>query len=167
MLYLPSCAVNVKLARRSEADLGQTSTNLQDQRLIFFEGDEGERRELKVTPLLLNFLHLPVHVLLDLLLFLVQLDQLSGADGLVVGVDASASLNDIENCFHVIGRLVDKAILGSRMTTRDRLARLLLNIGSFDGKWRFVHLGKGHDTRGPISHDGRYGGCWAVLGKMR
>lgn len=115
-----------------------------------------ETSQLEVGPLLLNLLDLAINVLLDLFLLNVHVDELAITNSMVVGVESSAALNDLEDSSRVGSRVVDETILGLGMTSGDGFAGDLLVAWGLDGERRLVHLVQRHDARCPVSrHLGR------------
>lgn len=141
-----------------EAELAQTSADLENALFILLMSQESVGGELEERPLLINFLGFTIDNLLNLLQLLVQLDQLAGADSVVVGVKASAAADDVKDSVDVISGLVEQAVLGARVSSRDGFARNLFVTGSFDSVWGPVNGIQGHDARGVVSHD--EGGSW-------
>lgn len=111
-----------------------------------------EASQLEVGPLLLDFLDLAIDVLLDLLLLSVHVDELAGTDSMMVGVESSAALNDLEDGPGIGSRIVDEAVLGLGVTSRNGFARDLLVARSLDSERRLVHLVQRHYARCPVSH---------------
>lgn len=151
---IPGSAKEMKLVLGSHAQLAQARSQLEDKSLVVLVGYKLEPSKLEELPRLFNLLDLAIHVLLDLLGFLMELDELAGADSLVVGIDASASADNVEDCVHVIDGTSDEAILGLDMTAGDGLASNLFVTRSFDGERRLVHLLKGHQPHGVIHSGG-------------
>ncbi len=140
----------------------QARGNLEDELLVLLVVHEGEWGEPKELPLLVDLADLAIDIFLDLFGFLVKLDELAGADSVVVGVDAGAATNNIEDCVDVLGRTVEKAVLCTRVTAGDGLAGDLFDARSLDGERRAMDLGQGHDARSVVRHDGLLG-CGAAV----
>lgn len=150
--HIPSCSEQVKLVLRGQAQLAQSRSNLQDAGLVLLVGQIGVAGELEELPLLVNLLDLAIHILLHLLCLLVKLDQLTGTQGLVVGVDTRTMAHNVEDVGNVVGGSRQKTVLGTGMTARDCLAWNHFVPGSFDGIGRLVHRVQGHDARGVVRH---------------
>lgn len=111
-----------------------------------------EASQLEVGPLLLNFLDLAIDVLLDLLLLSVHFDELAGTDSMMVGVESSAALNDLEDGPGIGSRIGDEAVLGLGVASRNGFAGDLLVARSLDSERRLAHLVQRHNARCPVSH---------------
>lgn len=144
----------MKLVLGSEAELAQTRAELQDPFQILFVGEELEGSEFKELPLLVDLPNLSIDVLLDLLGLLVKLDQLAIADGIVVGVNACAAADNVEDGVAALGRDIAQLVLKPRVATRDGLVGDLLDAGRLDGEGRLVHLVQRHDTRSVVHGGG-------------
>ncbi len=155
----------MQLVLGAEAKVTQTRGDLEDELLILLVVDEGEWGELKELPLLVDLLDLAIDVLLDFFGLLVKLDELAGADGVVVGVEASAATDNVEDCVDVLGWAVEEAVLCAGVTTRNGLARDLFDARSLDGEGRAMDLGQGHDARSVVRHDGEVGGRCSRQGR--
>ena len=146
-----------------EAKLAQTGADLENALFVLLMGQECEGSELEERPLLVNFLCLAIDDLLDLLHFLVQLDELASTDSIVVGVKASAATDDVKDSVDIISGLVEQTVLGARVSSRDGFAGDLLVAGSFDGVWGPVDGVQGHDARLVVNHDDE--GSWRKVGE--
>lgn len=138
----------------AEAIVAQTGADLEDQLLILLVGEERVLGELKELPLLVDLLDLAVDVLLDLFRLLVELDQLAGANSIVVGVETGAATDNVPDGVDFLGRAVEQAVLRAGVTARDGLAGDLFDAGSLDGEGGAMDLGQGHDARSVVRHDG-------------
>lgn len=142
----------MELVLAVEAELAETSADLEDALLVLLVGEKVELSQLKVLPFLVNLLNLAINVLLDLLGLLVQLDELASTNRGVVGVEASAAADQVEDSVDIVRRTSKEAILGSRVTARNSLAFNLFVARSLDRVGRSVHRVQGHDARCVAAH---------------
>lgn len=144
----------------AEAQLAQAGAEVQDERLVLLEGQEVILGQLKELPLLFHLNDLAIDVLGDLLDLLVQLNEPSVAHGKMVGILAGTAADNVPDGVYVIGGLVEQAVLGCWVATRDGLARHLFVARSLDGEGRLAYLVHGHDAHSPVR---RHGGGWRRL----
>lgn len=149
---LPGATKEMQLVLAVEAELAETGADLKNALLVLLVGEEVELGQLKVLPFLVNLLDLAIDVLLDLLRLLVQLDELASTNSSVVGVEASAAADEVEDSVDVVSRTRKETVLGSRMTARNSLALNLFVAGSLDRVGRTVHRVQGHHARRVAAH---------------
>lgn len=111
--------------------------------------------ELKVLPLLVDFLLLAVDHLLDLLRLLVYIDDATRTDSLCIAKLGGRVPQDVVESRDVVVGLHDEAIFGCVVAARHRLAIYLLGIGDFTGVGTSpVCLCLGHQLLEVLWHDG-------------
>jgi hypothetical protein len=116
------------------------------------------RAELEVLPLLVDFLLLAVDHLLDLLGFLVYVDNFARADCLCVSELGGGVPQNVVQCGYVVVGLHYQTVFRSQVATRHRLAVDLVCIGNFARVGpRPVHLGLGHHLLEVLRHIGGSG----------
>lgn len=130
----------------SEAQLAQAAADVENALLILLVSEEGEGRQLEELPLLVDLLNLAIDHFLDLLHLSVEVDKLARADGIMVGVDASASADEVEDGANLLDRSVDEAILCGDVASGNALAGNLGVAWNFDGKRWLAHLRQGHQA---------------------
>lgn len=156
-LCLPGRGKEMQLVAAAEAQLAQAGAELQDERLVLLEGQEVILGQLKELPLLFHLNDLAIDILGNLLDLLVQLNEPSVAHGKMVGILAGTAADNVPDGVYVIGGLVEQAVLGCWVATRDGLARHLFVARSLYGEGRLAYLVHGHDAHSPVR---RHGGGW-------
>lgn len=157
-LDLPGGSKEMQLLLGIKTQLAQTRAKLVDTLLVLLVGEEAKGRQLEILPLLVDLTHLAIDILLHLLGLLVHLDELAATNSLVVRVVFGTALDNVIDGMDTLGRAIAEAILGLGMAAGDRFARDLLVARRLDSERRFVHLGKGHNARRVVRHDGGGGG---------
>ena len=154
MHRIPGGAKEVQLGVGIQTKLAQPRAQLQNKSLVLLVGIPVIGGQLEELPLLVDLLDLAIYILLDLLCLLVKLDELAVPNGLVVGVDAGTTADDVEDGSDILRGAVAQSVLCLGMTTRDRLSSDLLDARRFDCERWLVHLVQGHDARLVVSHGG-------------
>lgn len=140
------------LITAGDAQVAKTGANGFEALLVLLVRHELVSTQLEKLPFLVDLLDLTIDVLLNLLGLLVQLDEFTRANGVVVGVDTSAALDEVVDGMDALGRGADKTILSLGMAAGDGLAGDLLNTRGLDSEWRLVHMVQGHDARLVVNH---------------
>ena len=96
MVGLPGRREQVQSVILVHSQFPQARTDLGGQFFVLDKADVAVFTQFVVGPILVNFFRLPVHRLLDLLGFIMRLDQSPGTQRLCVSKLVRAALNDIE-----------------------------------------------------------------------
>ena len=117
--------------------LPEASPNLGGQSFILHKADITIFAQFVVGPVLVDFLRLPVHRLLDLLGFIMRLDQSPCPQCLCVAKPLRATFNDVEDGPDIFGRSREELIFGARVSPWDSFALDWLTSGRFNAEGRF------------------------------